>query len=343
MCQLAAYVGSREAAPILLESLRLQEGYLGAHATGLATVHRRKIHLVKDNGPVDDVTAKTRIASLRGSTGIAHSRHSAAVFKDIRCNRAQNAHPWLTDDGSTALMHNGVIANYEEQWTRLERSHVFQRLVEDLNYITDSEVAVHMLGDEMKGGTSLADALRHTANSLTGMVLLGAVTISEPDTVCVANWHQPCYLGAGDGESMFASSRVGFTHLEDAFNVFRAPSNSLIKLTPGDVEVTKLDTRRSFPDLTLDIAVFEEHAKMVLGEKGELDSYDLLIPLLRRGYGESYGIEADRWRELVRLGYGDANDLFEPLEQLARWGRVRRRVNHRVEGGVTVPRVMWSL
>jgi len=343
MCQLAGYVGSREAAPILLESLRLQEGYLGAHATGLATVHRRKIHLVKDNGPVDDVTAKTRIASLRGSTGIAHSRHSAAVFKDSRCNRAQNAHPWLTDDGSTALMHNGIITNYEEHWRRLEKSHVFQSLVEDLNYITDSEVAVHMLFDEMKGGATLVDALRSTANSLTGMVLLGAVTIGEPNTVYIANWNQPCYLGVGDGESMFASSRVGFNHVGDEFNVFRAPSNSLIKLTPGDFEVTKLDTRRSFPNLNLDIAVFGEHAKRLLGEKGELDSYDLLIPLLRKGYDEAYDIEPDRWRELVRLGYGDANDLFEPLEQLARWDRVRRRVNHRVEGGVTVPRVMWSL
>jgi len=44
----------------------------------------------------------------------------------------------------------------------------------------------------------------------------------------------------------------------------------------------------------------------------------------------------------VRLGYGDANDLFEPLEQLARWGRVRRSVKYLMEGGVTFPRVMWS-
>lgn len=343
MCQLAAYVGSRDATPILLESLRLQEGYLGAHAIGLATVHGGRIHLVKDNGPVDEVTAKTRIASLRGSTGIAHSRHSAAALKDSRCNRAKNAHPWLTGDGSTALMHNGVITNYEEHWRRLEKNHVFQSLVEELNYITDSEVAIHMLNDEMKEGKNLADALRSTANRLTGMVLLGAVTINEPNTVYIANWNQPCYLGVGDGESMFASSRVGFSHLKDAFNVFRAPSNSLIKLTPGDAQITKLDTQRSFPDLNLDIAVFEGHVKRLLGEKGELDSYDLLIPLLRKGYGESYGIETDRWRELVRLGYGDSNDLFEPLEQLARWSGIRRHVKHRVEGGVTVPRVMWSL
>ena len=64
MCQLAAYVGSRDAAPILLESLRLQEGYLGAHATGLATVHRRKMHLVKDNSPVDEVVKKTERGGL---------------------------------------------------------------------------------------------------------------------------------------------------------------------------------------------------------------------------------------------------------------------------------------
>ncbi len=343
MCQLAAYVGSNDAAPILLESLRLQEGYLGAHATGMATVHGGRIHMVKDNGPVDEVTAKTKIASLRGSTGIAHSRHSSAVFKDIRCNRAQNAHPWLTGDESTALMHNGVITNYEEHWRRLEKSHVFQSLVEELNYITDSEVAVHMVGDEMKEGASLVDALRSTANSLTGMVLLGAMTINEPDAAYIANWNQPCYLGVGDDESMFASSRVGFSHVKDAFNVFRAPSNSFIKLTSGDVEVTKLDAQRSFPDLTLDTAAFEGHVKRLLKEKGELDSYDLLILLLRKGYGEAYGIEPDRWSELMQAGYGDTNELFEPLEQLAGWVWIRRSVKHRVEGGVTVLRVMWSL
>ena len=159
MCQLAAYVGSRDAAPILLESLRLQEGYLGAHATGLATVHRRKINMIKDNGPVDEVTKKTKIASLRGSTGIAHSRHSAAVLKDSRCNRAQNAHPWLTEGGSAAVMHNGIINNYEEHWRRLEKSHVFASLVNELNYITDSEVAAHMLSDRVKDGAAFADAL----------------------------------------------------------------------------------------------------------------------------------------------------------------------------------------
>jgi glucosamine 6-phosphate synthetase-like amidotransferase/phosphosugar isomerase protein len=343
MCQLAAYVGSRDAAPILLESLRLQEGYLGAHATGLATVHRRKIHMVKDNGPVDEVTKKTKIASLRGSTGIAHSRHSAAVLKDSRCNRSQNAHPWLTEDGSAAVMHNGIINNYEEHWRKLEKSHVFASLVNELNYITDSEVAVHMLSDRVKEDAAFAEALRSTANSLTGMVLLGAVNAGEPHTIYITNWNQPCYLGVGDGESMFASSRVGFSHLKDAFNVFRAPSNSLIKLTPGEAEIKKLDTGRSFPNLTLDISVFEDHVKRLLGEMGELDSYDLLIPLLRRGYDEAYGIEPDTWRTLVMLGYGDANDLFEPLEQLSEWGRIKRSVKHKVEGGVTVPRVMWSL
>ena len=316
---------------------------MGAHATGLATVHHGRICLVKDSGPVEEVTRKTKITSLRGSTGIAHSRHSAAVLKDIRCNRAQNAHPFLIEDESAAVMHNGIINNYEEHWRRLEKHHVFESLVEELNYITDSEVAAHMLSDKLKEGAAFVDALHATANSLTGMVLLGAVTSSEPQTIYIANWNQPCYLGVGDGESMFASSRVGFSHLKDVFNVFRAPSNSLIKLTPGEAEIKKLDTGRSFPDLTLDFAVFESHVKRLLGEKGELDSYDLLIPLLRRGYGEAYGIEPDAWRMLVRAGYGDANDLFEPLEQLAEWGRIKRSVKRRIEGEVTVPRIIWSL
>ncbi len=341
MCQLAAYVGDRNAAPILLKSLLLQEGYLGGHSTGLATSFGGSIHMVKDIGSTQEVVTKTGIASLKGLTGIAHSRHTVDAIKDSRCNRVQNAHPWLSEDGSIVMMHNGVITNYEEHWRRLKEHHQFSSLVEELNYITDSEVAIHMLSDKVKTGITLAEALSDTTNRLTGMVLLGAMANSEPKTVYLTNWNQPCYLGIGNGENMF-SSRIGLNHVEDRFNIFKAPNNSLIKLTPGDMEVTKLDETRSFPNLQMDIGLFGKNVSRLLRERGELDSFGLLIPLLQRGYDEAYGIEPDKWREIVKLGYGDANDHFEALEQLTKWGRIRRSVKQREEAGIIVPRVMWS-
>jgi len=84
------------------------------------------------------------------------------------------------------MMHNGVISNHMEHWRRLETRHVFTSLVDDLNYITDSEVAIHILYDEVKAGSTLEEALRSTANQLTGMVLLSAIVSNESDAVARA-------------------------------------------------------------------------------------------------------------------------------------------------------------
>jgi glucosamine 6-phosphate synthetase-like amidotransferase/phosphosugar isomerase protein len=101
MCQLAAYVGSRPIAPLLLESLKLQQAYIGAHATGLAVVNEGVIEMVKGVGHVDHVRKTTSIDNLSGTTGIAHSRHSMNIVRDPKYNVQGGVHPWLVNDGSS--------------------------------------------------------------------------------------------------------------------------------------------------------------------------------------------------------------------------------------------------
>jgi len=342
MCQLAAYVGDRPAAQLLLESLKLQEGYAGGQATGMATLSDGRISLVKRPGPVEHVKANSGIASLKGTTGIAHSRYSLSVFKGPEYNLEGNAHPWLTADGVAALMHNGVINNYKDHWETLKENYEFTSYNPEVGDITDSEVAVHILDKKLREGKNMRDALRETANSLTGMVLLAAVSAEEPETVYIANWVQACTLGKGDGENIFSSSRLGLAHVWDEFDVFTAPRNSLIKLTRDHIEIGKLDPRRTALDPKLDEDTLLEESLRILRKRGEMDTINLLLSLAKDGFEKVFGLEEGEWTRFYRLGWGDQNQVMEPLAKLAEKGLIMKRVRLHLEGGVEVPRVFWS-
>ncbi len=342
MCQLAAYVGDRPVAPLLLESLRLQEGYAGGQATGLATLSDGGISLVKKPGPVEHVKSNSGIASLRGNTGIAHSRYSLSVFKGPEYNLEGNAHPWFTSDGGVALMHNGVINNYKDHWEALRKTYEFESYSPRVDDITDSEVAVRLLETRLKEGKGVHQALRETANSLTGMVLLTAISAEEPEAVHIANWVQACTLGKGDDETIFSSSRLGLAHVWDEFDIFTAPRNSLIKLTRDRVEISKLDPKRTALDPKLDEDILLEESLRVLRKRGEMDTISLLLSLAKDGFEKVFGLDKGEWTRFYRMGWGDQNQVMEPLADMAEKGLIGRIVRPRVEGGVTVPRVFWS-
>jgi len=308
----------------------------------MATLSDGGISLVKRPGPVEHVKANSGIASLKGTTGIAHSRYSLSVFKGQEYNLEGNAHPWLTVDGGAALMHNGVINNYKDHWKALKKDYEFTSYNPEVGDITDSEVAVHILDIKLKEGKNMRDALRETANSLTGMVLLTTLSAEEPETVYIANWLQACTLGKGDDETVFSSSRLGLADVWDEFDVFTAPRNSLIKLTRDRVEISKLDPKRDALDPKLDEGILLEESLRVLRKRGELDTINLLLSLAKDGFEKVFGLEKGEWMRFYRLGWGDQNQVMEPLAEMVKKGFIRKIVRPRVEGGVTVPRVLWS-
>ena len=203
MCQLVAYLGDRAIAPLLIESLRYQEGYIGGQATGLATITNNAINLVKRRGSVDQVVSNSKIMSLSGNIGMAHSRYSLKVFKSPEYNRAENAHPWINENKTVAMIHNGIINNYKEHWKKLQENYTFTSYSNIVDDITDSEVAIHLLDSKMQQDILLPEALKETANELSGMVLLCVFAIDEPDILYITNWIQACYLGVGENETIF--------------------------------------------------------------------------------------------------------------------------------------------
>jgi glucosamine 6-phosphate synthetase-like amidotransferase/phosphosugar isomerase protein len=345
MCQLAAYVGERPLAKTLLDSLRAQEGYLGAHTAGIAALNSDRIDLVKDCGPVDEVIKNTDIDKLSGTAGIAHSRYNVWAPKSQRYNTPGASHPWIDDAGKIALMHNGEIKNSREHFDRLRTNHVFQSYIEEFDYITDSEVAVHLIGDEISNGASVEEALRIVTPRLTGQFLLGTVHVDHPDTVWIANWIQPCYVAIGEEEAMFSSAKIGLKHVKSEMtSIFQPPKNSIIKLTRGHVEITCMDPSRMVPDLTLDANEMGRQIMRILGETGELDPVRLYLTLVEHGFNEAYHVSLEKWNDIRGAGFGEANHILETIYMLESDGMVNVRVDVRDEWGLkNVPRLLFSL
>ncbi|MBT6605161.1 hypothetical protein HOB36_08755 [Candidatus Bathyarchaeota archaeon] len=342
MCQLAAYIGDRDISKTLLKCLKYQEAYFGAQATGMGTIDNGVLNWVKEPGGVDQVIKNSEITGLKGTTGLAHSRLSMTSMDDPRYNRAKNAHPFINADDTIALMHNGIINNYEGLWKELTKEYEFRGYNPDINYITDSEVAVHMVDKKVKPGHSLADAMKETANSLTGMVLLVAMSPDEPETVYITNWIQACTLAKGDGETMFSSSHLGFEDVKEDMDIFHAPRNSFIKMTRDSITITKLDSTRNAVDPHLNMDIFREEITKLL-KKSAMTSVDIIIELNKSGGERIFGMEMAEWKDLVKVGWGDQNQVIDPLEQLAEDGSVIRKLEQRMEGGNYVPRFVWSL
>jgi glucosamine 6-phosphate synthetase-like amidotransferase/phosphosugar isomerase protein len=342
MCQLAAYIGDRPIAPHLLEALKLQESYYGGQATGLGTLENGVINWIKEPGPVDLVVSNSDITGLTGTTGIAHSRLRTTDTPATH-NRAKNAHPFTSTDNTLALMHNGIIGNYKEHWTELAKTYKFKSFNEDVNYITDSEVAVHLIDKKMFEGLDLENAIREAANELTKMVLLAVICIDEPETVFITNWIQACTLGVGSNETMFSSNPLGFKHVEKDFNIFTAPRNSFIKMTRSGFEISRLDYTRNAPATPIDMDWFKEVILEILTKFGELNTLEIHLKLEKPGGERIFNITYEEWKKLQELGWGDQNQFTDNLNTMSENGLIKKTLKKVLEGGVIVPRYFYSL
>jgi hypothetical protein len=195
----------------------------------------------------------------------------------------------------------------------------------------------------MKEGLSFSEALRNVANELTGMVLLVVVSIDDPDSIYITNWMQACVLATGVNENMFSSSPLGLEHIKDRFNLFYAPYNSFIKLSKNKIEVSRLDPERSVLNLILEKELFRENVVKLLRRRENMTSLELILALQKIEENNIYGVEAEQWSNLVKEGWGDQNQIINPMLELAKEGVVKKSINESTEGGQTIPRVVWSL
>ena len=190
MCGIVGAVAQRNVVPILLEGLQRLE-YRGYDSAGLVVVHDGQLERVRSIGRVADLTEKC--ANTQGLIGIAHTRWATHGVPSER-----NAHPHISKN-HIAVVHNGIIENYEVLRTRLTAAGY------EFASDTDTEVIAHLIHSHYARGNSLLAATQASLAELVGAYAIGVIAADNPDQLVCARRGSPLLLGVGIGEHFIAS------------------------------------------------------------------------------------------------------------------------------------------
>ena len=238
MCGIVAYLGPKKAYPILIEGLKRLE-YRGYDSSGVALLNG-EIQVLKKQGKVSDLEnhIKEQAANTDSSIGIAHTRWAThGKPNDV------NAHPHTSGNGRLALIHNGIIENYDSiKKALIERGHSFESE-------TDTEVLVHLIEEiQETQKLPLEEAVRVALNKVVGAYAIVVIDLNEPDKLVGAKLSSPLVFGIGENEYFLAS---------DASPLIKY-TNKVIYLEDGEVisierngkyEIRTLDNKLLNPEI----------------------------------------------------------------------------------------------
>jgi len=199
MCGIVGIVGKQEVGPLLLEGLKRLE-YRGYDSAGIATLVDGGIERRRAEGKLSNLAALLEKQPVVGTVGIGHTRWAThGVPNEV------NAHPHKT--GRVAMVHNGIIENFQELRTELEGlGHV---MASD----TDTEVVVHLIDRYMEDGKGPVDAVAATLKRLEGAFALAIIFSGEQDLMIGARQGSPLAVGFGDGEMYLGSDALALAPL----------------------------------------------------------------------------------------------------------------------------------
>ena len=217
MCGIIGYIGPREAVPYLLEGLKRME-YRGYDSAGVALFDGEGIETRRAAGKIAKLEAVLAADPVDGFVGIGHTRWATHGQPNER-----NAHPHLSQDGSVAVVHNGIIEN----------STVLKAGLQELGYVfrsdTDTEVIAHLVQELFDG--SLEEAVIGALRKIEGTYGIAVVCSKDPGKIVAARKGSPLLIGVGDGQNFLAS---------DASAIL-AHTRQVVYLDDGDVAVITAD------------------------------------------------------------------------------------------------------
>jgi glutamine---fructose-6-phosphate transaminase (isomerizing) len=223
----------RNAAPIIHAALKRLE-YRGYDSVGEATIYKGKLYVKKDQGKIDDVHNARNLDDLPGNLGIGHTRwatHGAPL--EI------NAHPHVDCSGELAVIHNGIIENFNELRTDLENhGHVFKSK-------TDTEVIPHLIEEVLKNNPSLGltNAVLETVKKLQGAYAIAVISQNESDKIVCARNESPLVVGLDGEDIFFASDIPAFLPLTNKAVI--VDDGELVTISLGKVDIKKLTDGRA--------------------------------------------------------------------------------------------------
>ena len=219
MCGIVAYIGNKEAFPIVVKGLKRLE-YRGYDSAGVA-LSNGDMRIYKQKGKVADLEALTEGQDVKGNIGMGHTRWATHGEPNN-----ENAHPHLSQSGDLSIIHNGIIENYATlKEGMIQRGHVF-------NSDTDTEVLAHLIEDVMEHtGLPLADAVRASLKQVVGAYAIVILSRNHPEHLIAARKGSPLVVGMGKerGEFFFASDATPIVEY----------TNKVIYLNDGEIAIVE--------------------------------------------------------------------------------------------------------
>ncbi len=233
MCGIVAYIGHREAYPILIKGLKRLE-YRGYDSAGVALMNDT-LNIYKCKGKVSDLENAAAGKDITGQLGMGHTRWAThGEPNDV------NSHPHLSESGDIAIIHNGIIENYGTlKEELLHRGHHFSS-------DTDTEVLVHLIEDvKQNTGCSLDEAVRLALHEVVGAYAIVIISKNDPTKLIGARKGSPLVVGIGDGEYFMASDATPI--IEYTKNVTYLNDGEIAFITNGNLSIKTIDNVEQIP------------------------------------------------------------------------------------------------
>ena len=259
MCGIVSYIGNKDPIPILIKGLRRLE-YRGYDSAGLALLDGKRLNSVKKAGKVSELSDQLSVSPLKGNCGIAHTRWAThGVPNDI------NAHPHLDKTGKIALVHNGIIENYDSIKKTLEKRGVA------FSSDTDSEVLVQLISEiyhNDEDQLDFKDAVKAALQEVVGAYGIVAMCSDEPNSLFAARMGSPLVLGVGENEFLFASDASPI--IEYTRNVIYLDDGEFVEVKSSAYSISNIYTEEIVSKIITKIDLTIEEI-----EKGEFPHFML--------------------------------------------------------------------
>ncbi|HEX5027155.1 MAG TPA: glutamine--fructose-6-phosphate transaminase (isomerizing) [Agriterribacter sp.] len=247
MCGIVAYIGHRQAYPVIVKGLKRLE-YRGYDSAGVALLNHG-IKLYKKKGKVAALEEATLGRELDGNTGIGHTRWATHGEPSDR-----NAHPHLSANGKIAMIHNGIIENYASlKQELLKKGYKFHS-------DTDTEVLLNFIEDIQENNNStLEEALRIALKRVVGAYVIVLIDQDNPETLIAARKGSPLVIGIGKGEHFLASDASPI--IEYTKEVVYVNDYEIAIIKPEELILKNLGNERQTPfiqKLDLELAAIEK-------------------------------------------------------------------------------------
>ncbi|MEC7850444.1 MAG: glutamine--fructose-6-phosphate transaminase (isomerizing) [Candidatus Neomarinimicrobiota bacterium] len=285
MCGIVSYIGKSDPVPILLKGLKRLE-YRGYDSSGIAVLDEGNLNHIKKAGKISELQSIASLSSLKGVCGIAHTRWAThGIPNDI------NAHPHLDQTGKIALVHNGIIENYESiKQTLLGRGVSFTS-------DTDTEVLVQLISELYYNNDekiSFESAVKAALQEIIGAYGIVVICSDEPNTMIAARMGSPLVLGVGEGEYLLASDASPI--IEYTRNVVYLDDDEFVKIHNSEYEISNIRSEKVITKTLIKIDLTIEEI-----EKGEFPHF-----MLKEIHDQKHSI-SDTMRGRLNLEDGTSN------------------------------------